>query len=50
MLLALIGGADARDFAEVWPVLPIERASTGPSPSQRSALGPPLSRYAGEEL
>ena len=32
MLIALIGGADARDFAEVWPVLPIERASTGPAP------------------
>ncbi len=32
MLLALIGGADARDFAEVWPVSPIERASTGPAP------------------
>jgi LacI family transcriptional regulator len=31
MLLALIGGADARDFAEVWPVLSIERASTGPA-------------------
>jgi LacI family transcriptional regulator len=30
MLIALIGGADARDFAEVWPVQPIERASTGP--------------------
>lgn len=36
MLLALIGGADARDFAEVWPVLPIERASTGPAPMGRS--------------
>ena len=44
MLLALIGGADPRDFAEVWPVLPIERASTGPSPSQRFALGLSLSR------
>ncbi|MGH7123061.1 MAG: LacI family DNA-binding transcriptional regulator [Stellaceae bacterium] len=32
MLVALIGGADARDFAEVWPVLPIERASIGPAP------------------
>ena len=49
MLIALIGGADARDFAEVWPVLPIERASTGPSPSHRlPAMGPPLSRAAGE--
>jgi LacI family transcriptional regulator len=33
MLIALIGGADAREFAEVWPVLPIERASTGPAPT-----------------
>jgi DNA-binding LacI/PurR family transcriptional regulator len=33
MLIALIGGADAREFAEVWPVLSIERASTGPAPS-----------------
>ena len=32
MLIALIGGTDARAFAEVWPVLPIERASTGPAP------------------
>ena len=32
MLIALIGGADARDLAEVWPVLAIERASTGPAP------------------
>ncbi len=45
MLLALIGGADARNLAEVWPVLPIERASTGPSPSHRPrAMGPSLSR------
>jgi LacI family transcriptional regulator, galactose operon repressor len=32
ILIALIGGANARDFAEVWPVTPIERASTGPAP------------------
>ena len=50
MLIARIGGADARDFAEVWPVLPIERASTGPSPSQRFAPGPSLSRFTGEGL
>jgi len=31
MLVALIGGADRRDFAEVWPVLAVERASTGPA-------------------
>jgi len=49
MLIALIGGADRRDFAEVWPVLPIERASTGPSPSQRFALGPSLSRSSAGE-
>jgi LacI family transcriptional regulator len=30
MLIALIGGADARDFSEVWPVALIERATTGP--------------------
>jgi len=39
MLIALIGGADGRDLAEVWPVLAIERESTGPSPSQRCATG-----------
>jgi LacI family transcriptional regulator len=52
ILLALIGGADARDFAEVWPVEQIERASTGPSPSHRlTAAGPSLSRSsAGEGL
>jgi LacI family transcriptional regulator len=32
ILIALIGGAPARGFAEVWPVVPIERASTGPAP------------------
>lgn len=32
MLIALIGGAKPGDLAEVWPVIPIERASTGPAP------------------
>jgi len=51
MLIALIGGADARDLAEVWPVRAVERASTGPSPSHRFAMGPSLSRSsAGEGL
>ena len=30
MLIALIGGADPRDLAEILPVIPIERASVGP--------------------
>jgi LacI family transcriptional regulator len=32
MLIALIGGADPRDLAEILPVIPIERASVGPQP------------------
>jgi len=32
MLISLIGGAKPGDLAEVWPVISIERASTGPAP------------------
>jgi LacI family transcriptional regulator len=36
MLIALIGGADARDLSEILPVIPIERASVGPVQASQS--------------
>jgi LacI family transcriptional regulator len=37
MLLALMGGADAKDFAELWPARLIPRASDGPAMRENAA-------------
>jgi LacI family transcriptional regulator len=37
MLLALMAGANARDFAELWPARLIPRASDGPAPDDNAA-------------
>jgi LacI family transcriptional regulator len=37
MLLALMAGADAMDFAELWPARLIPRASDGPAPDDNAA-------------
>jgi len=38
MLLALMGGAEPKDFAELWPARLIPRASDGPAPMHANAV------------